>query len=103
MPYAPCIFRLDAPQGGGPSGDRRRSLPRIPVYNPEQSPGRNYDPDEESDVFSNAEMSPWSPISPWQQPGTQPQQSNFNFEPGIFELHAVMNHYIHNRSLNQYL
>ena len=82
-------FRLDTPDGGGPPGGRRRSLPRIPVYNPDQSPAAattpgNYDPSEEqSEVFSNSEF---SPISPWQVGGNgsgqfrQQEHSHFNFD-----------------------
>ena len=89
-------FRLDTPDGGGPPGGRRRSLPRIPVYNPDESPAvaGNYDPSEEqSEVFSNSEF---SPISPWQVGGGQFRQqehSHFNFEQAAQPPPVIMDQF----------
>ena len=94
-------FRLDTPDGGGPPGGRRRSLPRIPVYNPDQSPvvqaTGNYDPSEEqSEVFSN--NSEFSPISPWQvnssgQFNRQQEHSHFNFEQAAQPPPVIMDQF----------
>ena len=88
-------FRLDTPDGGGPPGGRRRSLPRIPVYNPDQSPvvqaTGNYDPSEEqSEVFSN--NSEFSPISPWQV-NRQQEHSHFNFEQAAQPPPVIMDQF----------
>ena len=56
-------YRLESPNGGGPRGVRRRSLPRVPVY----------DKPHEADDDSDPEDPQWSHDMNWPQSATMYQ------------------------------
>ena len=63
------VFRLDAPPHAGGSRGRRRSLPRVPVYETEADGGQEADTE-------------WSPYSP---PGDSQYVSNHNSSSVMFQ------------------